>query len=55
MPNFFSYEMPAGKKEDGVKLNTSIPISELTEEEANEFADMMRAEFIKHWKNKKGI
>lgn len=53
MPNFFRYEMPAGKKQDGFKFDHSIPITEFSEEEANEFAEMMKQEFLKHWKAKK--
>ncbi len=53
MPNFFQYEMPAGKRQDGFQLNHSIPISELSEEEANEFGEMMKEEFIKHWRSQK--
>lgn len=53
MPNFFQYEMPTGKRQDGFKLAHSIPISELSEEEAIEFSEMMKQEFIKHWRNKK--
>jgi hypothetical protein len=52
MPNFFQYQMPPGKREDGFKFNHSIPIGELSEEEAYEFADMMKNEFIKHWRSK---
>jgi hypothetical protein len=53
MPNFFQYEMPAGKKQDGIKFDHAIPIEELDEEEANEFAEMMKQEFLKHWRNRK--
>lgn len=56
MPNFFQYEMPPIKKQDGVQVQFfphSIPIEEFSEEEANEFAEMMKQEFLKHWRNKK--
>lgn len=53
MPNFFQYKVPPGKRQDGLKLNHSIPISELNEEEAIEFAEMMKQEFLKHWENKR--
>lgn len=53
MPNFFHYEIPPGSREDGFKLTHFIPINELSESEANEFAEMMKQEFIKHWKSKK--
>lgn len=52
MPNFFCYEMPVGKKEDGFKMK-SLPIEDFNEEEAIEFAEMMKNEFIKHWRSKK--
>lgn len=53
MPNFFQYEMPPGKREDGFNFDHSIPIAELDEQEANEFAEMMKQEFLKHWAKKK--
>jgi len=53
MPNFFRYEMPVGQRQDGFKENSGTPIEELSEEEANEFAEMMKQEFLKHWKERK--
>lgn len=34
MPNFIAVETPAGKREEGFKGATSIPINELSREEA---------------------
>lgn len=54
MPNFFRYEIRgSSQKQDGFKPDNGIPISTLTEEEANEFAEMMKEEFLKHWRLKK--
>lgn len=53
MPDVFQYEMPPGRREDGFQPYPQIPIEDFTEEEAVEFAEMMKQEFIKHWRNKK--
>jgi hypothetical protein len=53
MPNFFSYDVAPGRREDGVNLGNSIPIESLSEDEAIEFGEMMKQEFIKHWKDRK--
>lgn len=51
MPNFITLEKPVGKRQDGIKPESGIiPIVELTEEQANEYADLMKQEFIKYWK-----
>lgn len=52
MPNFFRYEMPTRERQDGFKGEAGIPISDLSEEEAIEFGEMMKQEFIKHWKKR---
>jgi hypothetical protein len=52
MPNFIQFKREAGLKQDGFKVDGGLPISELTESEANEYADLMRATFITHWMNK---
>lgn len=53
MPNFFQYEMPPMKRQDGVQFGHNIPIEEMDEHEAEEFGEMMKQEFIRHWKSKK--
>ena len=51
MPNFISYKMPVGKKQDGFKSN-AFPISELSESEAIEYGELMKQTFIEHWRTK---
>ena len=51
MPDTFSYKNDkVGKREDGFKPLPTHPITDFTEEEAKRFAEMMKQEFIKHWK-----
>jgi hypothetical protein len=49
MPNFISFKTSTTKK--GVS-GSSIAVSELSEQEAREYAEEMRIAFINHWKNK---
>jgi hypothetical protein len=54
MPNFIMIDMATmGKREDGYQLNASIPVENLTEEEAIQYAEFLKEEFIEHWRNKK--
>lgn len=53
MPNFVRFEKPVGLKQDGFKSDDGYPISNLTEEEAIEYGELMKQTFIKHWKIKK--
>ncbi len=54
MPNFFRYKPSGpGKKEDGITNVQSHSITELNEEEAEQFGEMMKQSFIAHWKSKK--
>ena len=53
MPNFVRFETPAGKKQDGFKTGQVYDIANFTEEEAISFADLMREEFLNHWKRRK--
>lgn len=53
MPNFISMEMPAGLKQDGLNIERGkLSITDLTKEEAEEYGELMKQEFIKHWSNK---
>jgi hypothetical protein len=50
MPNYVQLEMPPGKRQDGLQMDKGkIPISDLTREEAEEFGELMKQTFIKHW------
>jgi len=53
MPDTFSYKNPT-ELPKGVSMQKypNIPIELLKESEAIEFGEMMRDEFIKHWKMK---
>jgi hypothetical protein len=53
MPNFVRFETTAGKRQDGYKIEQGYDIANFTEEEAISFADLMREEFLKHWKQRK--
>lgn len=52
MPNFVRFEVPPGKREDGVKFEQGFAISDFTHEEAIEYAELMRVTFMAHWANK---
>ena len=53
MPNFFSYELPPRPRQEGINIgNATIPITEFSREEAEEFGELMKQTFIKHWENK---
>lgn len=51
MPNFITYDMGPGKREDGYTQST-FSITQLTEEEATEYGELMKTTFIEHWKAK---
>ena len=55
MPNFITFKAKVGKKEDGFKPSSAIPISDLTEEQAIEYAELMKQTFINHWKLRKSL
>lgn len=49
MPNFIVVQVPARQSPDGLQ-HSSIPITELDAEEAEEYAESMRVAFLEHWK-----
>jgi alkanesulfonate monooxygenase SsuD/methylene tetrahydromethanopterin reductase-like flavin-dependent oxidoreductase (luciferase family) len=54
MPNFIAVQGNPGKRQDGIKIGAgSIPITDLTEDEAMEYADYIKQTFMNHWRNKK--
>ena len=55
MPNFVRFKREAGLKQDGFKVDDGFPIANFTKEEAEEFGELMKQEFIKHWKSKQSI
>lgn len=52
MPNFLLFEQKPGLRQDGMREKEGIRVEELTKEQAEEFAEMMKQEFIKHWESK---
>lgn len=48
MPNFILIEGITGMITDPPK----IPVEQLSEQEANEYAELMRVTFMEHWKKK---
>jgi hypothetical protein len=52
MPNFVRFEKESGLRQDGFKAVENFDIRNFTEAEAVEFGNLMKDEFIKHWKNR---
>jgi len=44
MPNFITVDRPVD--------NITLAVKDLTKDEAEEFGELMKTEFIKHWKKK---
>ena len=53
MPNFVRFKKEAGLKQDGLKVDTGFPIEQFTEQEAEEYGELMKQTFIEHYKKKK--
>lgn len=53
MPNFLPCETSAKPRQDGLKLEQNrIAVSELSEEEAIEYGELLKQTFIEHWRKK---
>jgi len=52
MPNFISMDLPPRPREEGIQMNNTIPVQDLTPEEASEYAEWMKISFLEHWKQK---
>lgn len=52
MPNFVRFKKEVGLKQDGFKVDEGFPIKNFTKEEAEEYAELMKQTFIKHWEEK---
>lgn len=52
MPNFVRFKKEAGLRQDGFKVDEGFPIKNFTKEEAEEYAELMKQTFIKHWQAK---
>ena len=55
MPNFVKFEKEAELKQDGFKVDGGFPIKNFTKEEAEEYGELMKTTFIKHWEEKQTI
>lgn len=54
MPNFIGYESPAKPRQEGFKLDGAcMAVSDLTNEQAEEYAELMKQTFLNHHANKK--
>jgi hypothetical protein len=53
MPNFINCELPPGSRQDGFNSGVGVAVSSLTAEEAAEYGELMKQEFLKHWSVKK--
>jgi hypothetical protein len=53
MPNFVRFEKEAQLKQDGFKVDGGFDIKNFTKEEAEEFAELMKTEFLKHWNDRR--
>lgn len=49
MPNFLSIEQPARSKQDGLS-DFKVRVCELTNEEAEQYGELMKQAFIQHHK-----
>ena len=54
MPHFVFYEIPPHQRQEGFNTaNNSLSVAEFTPEEAAEYGEFMKREFIKHWEEKR--
>ena len=51
MPSSVRYKVPGSNRQNGFDPeNNRFPVSELTEKEAEEFAELMKQTFLQHWR-----
>jgi hypothetical protein len=53
MPNFVRFEKKPSPKGEGIKMEEGFDIADFTEDEAFEYAELMRVTFIEHYNNRK--
>jgi predicted nucleic acid-binding protein len=51
MPNYARLKVD-GLRQEGFKVDEAYPIKNFTEKEAEEYGELMKQSFIKHWKSK---
>lgn len=49
MPNFISVDTGKKLRQEGFIPGLTIPVKDLSKEEAEEFAELMKQTFIEHW------
>lgn len=52
MPNYVRFKKEAGLRQDGFKVDEGYDIKNFTKEEAEEYGELMKQAFIKHWHNR---
>ncbi len=52
MPNFVRFKKEAGLRQDGFKVEQGFPIEKFTRAEAEEYAELMKQTFIKHYEKR---
>ncbi len=55
MPNYVRFRAEPGLRQDGFKVDEGFPIENFTEQEAYEYAELMKNTFINHWRKRKNI
>lgn len=48
MPNFIAFDRPPQPRQNGIQ-QVGIRVGELTREQAEQYAELMKQEFMKHW------
>lgn len=52
MPNFVRFKQEVALRQEGFKVSEGFPIKNFTKEEAEEYGELMKQTFIKHWEDK---
>lgn len=55
MPDFVWFEKELIPRQEGFKVDKGFDIKNFSEEEAKEFAELMRTTFLEHWEKRKKI
>ena len=53
MPNYVRFEQPAGQRQNVFRSESVYDIADFTQQEAEEFADLMRQTFMDHYTKRK--
>ena len=52
MPNFINVDTGTRLRQEGFASGLTIPVKDLSKEEAEEYAELMKQTFLVHWQNK---